>query len=117
MLEDTANLWQHLQIEEIKGRCHGQIVTAASCEVGHEAGGGVSLLYYHGNIATPTKCTNGTAIGKVSSGGEVCGVTASTSTAPYGAVGNTDFDFTDATAFQNDFDRIGFYASYPIAKK
>jgi hypothetical protein len=82
-----------------------------------ESGGGVSFLYYHGNIATPTKCTDGTAIGKVNAAGEVCGVTASTAAAPFGAVGNTDFDFTDATAFRNDFDRIGLYASYPIGKQ
>lgn len=79
-----------------------------------ESGGGVSLLYYHGNIATPTKCTDGTAIGKPNSAGEVCGVAAQTAGAPYGAVGNTDFDFTDASAFRNNFDRVGLYASYPI---
>lgn len=81
-----------------------------------ENGGGVSLLYYHGNIATPTKCTDGTAIGKTSSSGEVCGIAASSAAAPFGAVGNTDFDFTSASAFRNDFDRIGLYASYPIGK-
>jgi hypothetical protein len=81
----------------------------------NEAGGGVSLLYYHGNIATPRKCTDGTAIGKVNaSTGEVCGVAASTTAAPFGAVGNTDFDFTDATAFRNDFNRVAVYAGYPI---
>ncbi len=82
----------------------------------HEDGGGVSLLYYHGNIATPTACTDGTLIGKSNGSGEVCGVTASSTAAPYGAVGNTDFDFTDATAFRNNFDRVGLYASYPIGK-
>jgi hypothetical protein len=82
----------------------------------HENGGAVALLYYHGNIATPTKCTDGTAIGKASSAGEVCGVAASSAAAPFGAVGNTDFDFTAATAFRNDFDRVGLYASYPIGK-
>jgi hypothetical protein len=81
-----------------------------------ENGGGVSLLYYHGNIATPTKCTDGTAIGKTNSAGEVCGVTASTAAAPFGAVGNTDFDFTSASAFRNDFDRIGLYGSYPLGQ-
>ena len=80
----------------------------------HENGGGVSLLYYHGNIATPTRCTDGTAIGKASGAGEVCGVAASTADAPFGAVGNTDFDFTSTSAFRNDFDRVGLYASYPI---
>ncbi len=82
----------------------------------HEEGGGISLLYYHGNIATPTRCTDGTAIGKANGAGEVCGVAASSAAAPFGAVGNTDFDFTDATAFRNNFDRVGLYASYPIAK-
>lgn len=82
----------------------------------HEEGGGISLLYYHGNIATPTRCTDGTAIGQVDAAGVVCGVTASTAAAPHGTAGNTDFDFTDATAFRNDFDRIGLYASYPIGQ-
>src|SRR6266542_2423918 len=83
----------------------------------HEEGGGVSLLYYHGNIATPTKCTDGTAIGQVNGAGEVCGVTGSTAAAPFGEAGNTDFDFTDESAFRNDFDRVGVYASYPVAKR
>jgi hypothetical protein len=77
-------------------------------------GGSLSLLYYHGNIATPTKCTDGTAIGKNNSAGEVCGVTASSAAAPFGAAGNTDFDFTATSAFRNDFSRVGLYASYPI---
>jgi len=80
----------------------------------HEEGGGVSLLYYHGNIATPTQCTDGTPIGKANGAGVVCGVSASSSAAPYGEAGMTDFDFTDASAFRNNFDRVGLYASYPI---
>jgi hypothetical protein len=71
-------------------------------------GGGVSLIYYHGNTATPTHCTNGTAIGDTSSTGEPCGVSSA------GAVGNTDFDFTEATAFRNNFDRVAAYLSYPV---
>ena len=83
----------------------------------NEAGGGVSLLYYHGNIATPTRCNDGTAIGKTnSSTGEVCGVTGSTANAPHGEAGNTEFDFTDATAFRNNFNRVGLYAAYPIGE-
>jgi hypothetical protein len=82
----------------------------------HENGGGLSLLYYHGNIATPTACTDGTLIGKTDAAGEVCGVTGSTATAPFGEAGNTDFDFTNATAFRNNFDRVGLYAAYPIGK-
>ena len=74
------------------------------------------MLYYHGNIATPTACTDGTLIGKTSSAGEVCGVAAASTAAPYGAVGNTDFDFTNATAFRNNFDRVGAYASYPMGQ-
>ncbi|HEY6060926.1 MAG TPA: hypothetical protein VIV10_10105, partial [Gemmatimonadales bacterium] len=42
--------------------------------------------------------------------GEPCGVSAA------GVVGNTDFDFTAATAFQNNFDRVAAYASYPVGK-
>jgi hypothetical protein len=82
----------------------------------HEDGGGVSLLYYHGSIATPTKCTDGTAIGQVNGTGEVCGASAASAAAPFGEAGNTDFDFTDATAFRNNFDRVGLYASYPMGK-
>ncbi len=75
----------------------------------HQDGGGVSLIYYHGNMATPTHCTNGTAIGRTdATTDEVCGVTAE------GEVGNTDFDFTNATAFSNHFDRVAAYASYPL---
>jgi hypothetical protein len=75
----------------------------------NEDGGGVSLIYYHGNAATPTHCTDGTAIGQVNTGtGETCGVSAA------GVVGNTDFDFTEATAFRNNFDRVAAYVSYPV---
>ena len=76
----------------------------------HSEGGGVSFLYYHGNVATPTRCTDGTAIGGRGPGGEPCGVTAT------GDIGNTDFDFTDASAFSNHFDRIALYGSYPVGK-
>ena len=79
-------------------------------------GGGISLLYYHGNIATPTVCTDGTPIGATNATTkEVCGVTAATVTAPFGTVGNTDFDFS-ADTFRNNFDRYAAYASYPLGK-
>lgn len=75
----------------------------------HQDGGGVSLIYYHGNVATPTHCTDGTAISQKNvTTGETCGVTAA------GEVGNTDFDFTNATGFSNHFDRVAAYASYPL---
>lgn len=75
----------------------------------NENGGGASLIYYHGNAATPTHCTDGTAIGlNNTTTGEPCGVSAA------GAVGNTDFDFTEATAFRNNFDRVAAYVSYPV---
>jgi len=84
----------------------------------HSDGGGITLLYYRGNIATPTHCTDGTAIGKAnSSTGVVCGVTAASAAAPFGTVGNTDFDFSSATAFRNNFDRVAAYASYPLGKR
>ncbi len=71
----------------------------------------MSLIYYHGNVATPTRCTDGTAIGqKNATTGEPCGVTSA------GDVGNTEFDFTDATAFRNNFDRVTVYGSYPLGK-
>ena len=77
----------------------------------HEDGGGVSLIYYHGNVATPTRCIDGTAIGQKNSiNGEACGVTAA------GAVGNTEFDFTETSAFKNNFDRVSLYGSYPLGK-
>jgi hypothetical protein len=77
----------------------------------HEEGGGVSLIYYHGTVATPTHCDNGMAIGAGSVAADtLCGVSAA------GDVGNTEFDFTDATAFENHFDRVAVYGSYPFAK-
>lgn len=55
----------------------------------HPEGGGISLLYYHSNVATPTHCTDGTAIGKASAAiGEVCGVTGASAASPFGTVGN-----------------------------
>jgi len=83
-------------------------------------GGGISLLYYRGNIATPTHCTDGIAIGSRSDSLDpttVCGANAATATAPFGTVGNTDFDFSGNGAFRNNFDRWAVYASYPIGKK
>jgi hypothetical protein len=83
----------------------------------HSNGGAISLLYYHGNVATPTHCTDGTAIGKANAlTGDICGVAAASSSAPFGVVGNTDFDFSRATGFRNNFDRLAVYASYPIGK-
>ncbi len=81
----------------------------------HPEGGGISLIYYRGNVATPTHCTDGTAIGQANAG-IVCGVTGASTSAPFGAAGNVDFDLTSATAFRNNFDRVAFYASYPIGK-
>jgi hypothetical protein len=84
----------------------------------HPDGGGVSLLYYHGNMATPTHCTDGTAIGQVNpTTGIVCGATAASAIAPHGTVGTTDFDFSANGAFRNNFDRYGAYASYPLGKR
>jgi hypothetical protein len=75
----------------------------------HPDGGGLSFLYYHGQVATPTQCADGTAIGKGSTAaGNLCGVSAA------GEVGSTDFDFTEATAFSNHFDRVAAYGSYPL---
>jgi hypothetical protein len=77
----------------------------------HPEGGVVSLLYYHGSVATPTHCSDGTPIGSGSAAaGTLCGVSAA------GDIGNTDFDFTKASAFQNNFDRVAIYASYPFGK-
>jgi hypothetical protein len=73
----------------------------------HSEGGGASFIYYHGNVATPTHCTNGVAIGSTVAG-ELCGVSSA------GVLGDTDFDFTEGTAFSNHFDRVGVYGSYPI---
>ncbi len=81
-------------------------------------GGGLTALYYHGNVATPTKCTDGINIGATDPvTGEVCGVSAATAASPYGSVGNTELDLTAAGgAFRNDFDRVALYGSYPIGK-
>lgn len=46
--------------------------------------------------------------------GVYCGVSPATVASPYGEVGDTDFDFSKATAFKNNFDRLGAYLSYPI---
>jgi hypothetical protein len=83
----------------------------------HPDGGAITLLYYRGNMATPTKCTDGTAIGQTDESGLVCGVTASSSSSPFGTEGNTDFDFSANTAFRNNFDRFAAYVSYPIGKR
>ncbi len=85
----------------------------------HPNGGGISLLYYRGNVATPTHCTDGTRIGTQPDPNDpktVCGVTGASAAAPHGAVGNTEFDLSAATAFRNNFDRVALYASYPIGK-
>jgi hypothetical protein len=77
----------------------------------HKDGGGISLLYYKGTVATPTHCTDGTAIGsRNTTTGVVCGVSAA------GEIGSTDFDFTEASAFKNSFDRVAVYGSYPYGK-
>ena len=84
----------------------------------HPDGGAVSLLYYRGNIGTPTACTNGTLIGATNaSTKEVCGASGASASSPYGAAGNTEFDFSSGTAFRNNFERYGAYASYPIFKR
>jgi hypothetical protein len=93
-------------------------LSAIATYILHPDGGGISLIYYRGNVATPTRCIDGTAIGKTNpTTGEVCGVTGASDTAPYGSVGLTEFDLSNATAFRNDFDRVAAYASYPIGKR
>jgi len=81
----------------------------------HSDGGAITFLYYHGNISTPTRCTDGTLIGQTGVGG-TCGVTASSSSFPFGTVDNTDFDFSKSSAFRNNFDRVAIYGSYPLGK-
>jgi hypothetical protein len=86
----------------------------------HPDGGAVSFQYYTGNIATPTHCTDGTAIGKravATDPATVCGANASSAAAPFGLVGNTEFDFSSSTAFRNNFDRFEVYGSYPIGQR
>jgi len=82
----------------------------------HSDGGGITVLYYHGNMATPYKCTDGTLIGQTDEGGTYCGVSPSTLGSPFGAEENTDFDFSKANSFRNNFDRVAFYGSYPVGK-
>lgn len=77
----------------------------------HPEGGGVTVTYYYGNVATPTQCGDGTPIGqRNATTGVACGVTAA------GDVGDVDFDFTAATAFLNHFHRFALYGSYPLGK-
>ncbi len=69
----------------------------------HANGGGVSLLYYYGNVATPTTCANGIAIGKKDPAGQVCG--------------GEEVDFSNpSTQFSNKLDRMAAYVSYPSGK-
>jgi hypothetical protein len=71
----------------------------------HPNGGGVSLLYYHGNVATPTTCTSGLKIGQ-------------TDPVTKTPCSGEDVDFTNpATQFRNNFDRTAAYLSYPLGKK
>lgn len=83
----------------------------------HKNGGAISAIYYHGNIGTPSACTDGTAIGAMNPAThEPCGVSAASTSAPFGAVGNSDFDFSKGSAFRNNFNRYAVYASYPLGK-
>ena len=106
----------------------------------HEHGGGISALYYRGNVATPTSCVSGTAVaigGVPATGltatpigavdpvtGLVCGVTAASAAEPFGSQSEfeteTNFNFTNTgpgAAYRNNFDRMQIYASYPIGKR
>jgi hypothetical protein len=89
----------------------------------HSNGGGISLIYYRGNVATPTHCTDGTAIGDVNNVvgsptfGGTCGVTKASAADPHGAIENTAFDLSRATAFRNNFDRVALYLSYPVGNR
>ncbi len=67
-------------------------------------GGGISLLYYRGNMSTPTACTDGTLLGKLDlSTDTICG--------------GADTDFTNrSTQFRNNLDRMAAYASYPLGR-
>lgn len=70
----------------------------------HKDGGGISLLYYRGNVSTPTSCTDGTLLGK----------NHPETTTP---CGGADTDFSNpSTLFRNNFDRMSAYASYPVGK-
>ena len=70
----------------------------------HPNGGGVSFLYHHGNVDTPTKCVDGTGLGKKNAAGTVCT--------------GADADFTaEGGAFRNNFDRVALYGSYPVGKR
>jgi hypothetical protein len=82
----------------------------------HSEGGVITVLYYHGNMATPYKCTDGTLIGQTDEGGTYCGVSPSTPGSPFGTEQNVDFDFSKANSFRNNFDRVAIYGSYPIGK-
>jgi hypothetical protein len=71
----------------------------------HANGGGISVLYYYGNVSTPTSCVDGTKIGKVDPAtGVVCGRD------------NTDLT-TRRTLFRNNLDRTAAYLSYPVGKR
>ncbi len=66
----------------------------------HKNGGGISLLYYRGNISTPTSHID-PSTGQILPG-----------------VNGAETDFTDrSTLFRNNFDRVAAYASYPVGER
>jgi hypothetical protein len=70
----------------------------------HPNGGGISFIYYHGNVSTPTSCDDGRKLGqKDPITGAVCG--------------GPEVDPTHVTEFRNNFDRTAVYLSYPLGKR
>ena len=88
----------------------------------HSNGGGISLLYYRGNVSTPSVCINDPdPITGLSTGFTKIGATPPTGTTIDGknqTCAGSLVDFSErATQFRNNFDRFAAYASYPIGKR
>lgn len=76
----------------------------------HPEGGGISVLYYHGNVSTPSACVNDAgAFTKIGATGLIDGKNqlCAGSLVPFDNVN---------TQFRNNFDRAAAYVSYPLGK-
>ncbi|MBZ5500634.1 MAG: hypothetical protein LAN59_00135 [Acidobacteriia bacterium] len=76
----------------------------------HPDGGGISLLYYRGNMSTPSVCVNDAGtLTKIGSTAVIDGKSQ--------LCAGSLVDMTDrSTLFRNNLDRVAAYASYPIGK-
>jgi hypothetical protein len=77
----------------------------------HPNGGGISLLYYRGNVSTPSVCINDSgSLTQVGATGTIAGTTQTC------AGSLVDFS-RRATQYRNNFDRMAAYVSYPLGAR